>query len=941
MGIFSSMKTNRMAIYLLLFIPVLAWSTGEYEGRPLPTDAKIAVEELDNGLTYYIRENAEPRNRAHLRLVVNAGSILEDPSQLGLAHMAEHMAFNGTEKYKESEIVDYLESIGMRFGPEINAYTSFDETVYMLQVPTDEPDKLERGFDILSQWAFSVSFDHEEIDKERNVIVEEWRTGLGAQDRLQKKQYPVLFNASRYAERLPIGDISIIETFEYDEIKRFYREWYRPEHMAVIAVGDFDSSRIEKLISKYFAHVPAASVDRPRKFYTVPDHDRTLYAVASDPEQPYTQVAIYNKGEASALDTYEDYRKLLVHQLYSRMINARFSEAARSPDAPFLAAGSGRTNLVRSKGVNYLFAVAEGNQVGQALEAIIVEARRALEYGFTSGELDRAKRESLRRIERAYAERDNAKSESFMQEYTRHFLTGEATPGIEHEYELYRQYIPEIELSDVNAVAKSYLQDRNRVIVVSAVEKQGLARVGEADLRVALERAEQMTVHRYVDSTAEAPLISELPAPGGVIDRTYHDVVDVTEWVLSNGARVFLKPTDFKNDEIRFHAFSPGGTSLYDRSDFFSATYTTALVDESGIGGLSAVDLTKSLTGKTVSVSPYVDTIEEGLRGMSSTGDIETLFQLVYAYFTAPREDRQAFDTLIRTLETLVQNRESQPSRVLSDRLGEIMSTGHYTSRPLSGETIQEIDFERAMEIFSERFADASDYTFAFVGNIEPDDLEPYLEAYVAALPSSGRTELWRDRGIERPVGTVVETIRAGVEPQSQVVIVFHGDYEWSRQNNHLLLSLADTLRIRLREVLREEESGTYGVGVGARFSRYPKERYSVQIFFGTGPERAEELARLAMEVVDEVKMGLHEEIYLTKVKETQREGFELDIRENRYWLSSLKNAVVHGRELSTILTYPDMIADLEAEEIAEAARMYLDTGRYVRVILYPKETVE
>ena len=927
----------RTAILLLLILPVIAWSEGEYEKVLLPTDPKVTIGEFDNGLTYYIRENTEPENRAFLRLVVNAGSALEDNDQLGLAHMAEHMAFNGTEKYAESEIVDYLESIGMRFGPEVNAYTSFDETVYMLQVPADDTVKLERGFDILSQWAFHISFDNEEIDKERGVIVEEWRTGLGAQDRLREKQFPVLFRDSRYSDRLPIGDMDIIQSFEYDSIKRFYRDWYRPEHMAVIAVGDFETAAIIRLIDNYFGNETSDTAGPKRVTYTVPDHDETLYAVASDPELPYTQISIYNKASVAALETEDDYRELLVHQLFSYMVNSRFSETSRESNPPFLAAGSGRTNLVRTKGISYLAAAVEGNNVAPALRALIEEARRVQEFGFTKSELDRARLESLRRIERAYTERDNAESDSYMQEYTRHFLEAEAAPGIENEYELYNRFIPEITVAAVNAVADSYLADSNRVIVVSAVEKDGLEPVDEAELSAALEETEREIVTAYVDEVSDLPLLADMPTKGDISSRTYHEDVDVTEWGLSNGARVFLKPTDFKNDEIRFTVFSHGGTSLYDETDYLSATYAASLVMESGLGEFSATALQKKLAGQTVSVSPFVSSTEEGLRGMSSVGDAETLFQLMYGYFTSPREDREAYTNLIRSLETVAQNRESQPGRVFSERIQELLSSGHYTSEPLTVERIARIDFDKAMEIYSERFADAGDFTFVFVGNITPAALEPFLEDYIAALPSSGQTETWRDLGIERPLGVVEDEVQAGIEPQRQVVIIFHGEYQWSRTNNHMLLSLADALRIRLREVLRENESGTYGVGVRPGYSRYPRERYTMQIYFGASPERAEDLADLAMATISEFREHAPEEAYLTKVKATQQESFELDIKENNYWVNGIKNALVHGRELSSILTYPELIDALEAEDISDTARRYLDEGRYIRVILYPE----
>ena len=926
--------TGFVILLSLAALPLL--SEGQWEENILPMDPNAAVGTLENGVTYYIRENGDPANRAYLRLVVNAGSILEDDDQLGLAHLVEHMAFNGTEKYAESEIVDYLESIGMRFGPEINAYTSFDETVYMLQVPSDEPEKLERGFDILSQWAFHVSFDAEEVDKERGVIVEEWRTGLGAQDRLRQQQFPVLFKGSRYANRLPIGDMEIIRSFPHEVIKRYYEDWYRPELMAVVAVGDFEAENIYKLIEQFFGNEPATQNGRIRETYQVPDHQDTLFAIGSDPELGYTQVSIYNKAEVSTLSTEEDYRGMLVHRLYSRMINSRFSERAQGADPPFLAAGSGRQSLVRTKGINYLSAVVTGNDVKRGLESLIKEAKGVNQHGFTKSEFERARKEVMRGIEQAYTERENAKSNAFMEEYTRHFLNGEAAPGIEYEFALYSRLLPTITLTEVNAISGDYLKSANRAILVSTVAKEGFEPVEEDDLAAALNDAENAAVSAYIDEDSDTPLLPTRPVPGEIVSREYYEEVDITGWTLSNGATVYLKSTDFMSDQLLFSAFSPGGTSLYDESDYPSALYAASLVRDSGFGGHSAVALEKKLAGKRVTVIPYIDPIEEGLRGRSSLDDVETLFQLIYGYFSFPRTDDQAFANLIRGLKTSVQNRDSQPRRRFTERINELLNSNHYTASPLTVERIDTIDPGRAAEIYAERFLDADDFAFVFAGSIAPDDLEPFLTNYIAALPSSERDETWRDLGVERPFGIVDDSIRAGIEPQSQVAIIFHSDYEWSKANNHRLLSLAESLRIRLREVLREDESGTYGVSVRARFERYPRERYSIQIYFGTSPERAEELSDLAIKVVREHRENPPDTEYITKVKATQQEKYELDIRENSYWVANMKNAILHGRAFSSILSTPEYIAGLDAEDLLSAAGRYLDENRYIRVILYP-----
>ncbi len=934
------MKPRNSVFHRIVLVLTALWCAAPLflGAEVLPVDPQVTVGTLENGLTYYVRENSEPKDRAVLRLVVDVGSLQETEEQLGLAHFTEHMAFNGTEKYAEDEIIEYMESIGMEFGPDVNASTGFDQTVYKLQVPTDTPEPLEKAIEILEQWAFRMTLEGEEIDKERNVIVEEWRYRRGPSARLREQQYPIIFKDSRYAERIPIGEMEVIRSFSYETLRRFYRDWYRPDLMAVIAVGDFDGQRVIDLIRRYFGSAENPNRAPVRTYYEVPDHESTLYAVASDPELQITSVSVYNKAPVGPLNTREEYRKGLVHGLYAEMMNNRFKEIARGDEAPFLTGYAGSGRFVRTKDVYYLSGYVQGNDVAPALEALVTEARRVKTYGFTEGEFKRAKLTILERIDRALAEKDTSESEEFVSEYTRAFLEGEGIPGIEYEHRLYHTFIPEIPLHEVNAVASNYLADQNRVIVVSAIRRDDLPVVSESEVRGAVRTALAKDIEPYVDALSDIPLLAEKPIPGRIVSSEYNDEVAVTAWTLSNGARIYHKQTDFKNDELLFSAYSLGGTSMVPDSEYFSAKYASAVIGESGLAVFSKTELEKKLAGKTVSVSPYVNELEEGLRGSSSIKDAETLFTLIRLYFTSPRHDPVGVEHLRRRLEAQVQNREAQPDQIFFDTYNQILSSYHYRSTPLTEETLGRIDFQESYEVYRERFADPGDFTFFFVGSMSAADLRPLIETYIAGLPSTGTSERWVDRGIEEPTGVLRRTIEIGLEPISKIMLTFHGPYTWNRENNHRLLSLSDTLNIRLREVIREDEGGTYGIGAYPSYSRYPDPHYLVQIYFSTDPARTDELVEKVLGVTRSMQREELDDSYVSRIQETQRQKYAQSLRDNGYWLSVLKHAVFHGRELKSILELPEYIDELSADELRDTARKYLDEDTMVQLILLPEE---
>jgi len=904
----------------------------------LPTDPAVTVGELDNGVRFYIRENPEPQARAELRLAIKAGSVLEDDDQLGLAHFVEHMAFNGTEHFEKQQLVDYMERIGMRFGPDVNAGTSFDYTSYRLQIPTDSAEIVATAFQILEDWAHRVSFDHEEIDKERGVVIEEWRLGQGAAARLQEKQFPILFKGSRYAERLPIGKKEVLESFDYDALKRFYREWYRPDLMAVIAVGDFDAAEIEERIRGHFGRIPAPDDAQPRPQFGVPDHEETLFAIASDPELTFNSVSVYWKQPLDEGNTVADYRRSIVETLYNAMLNQRLFELTQQADPPYLGAFSGQGRFIGAKEVYILGAGVKNNQIERGLKTLLTEAQRADRFGFTASELEREKRELLRNMQRAYDEREKTESADYASEYIRNFLYDEPFPGIEKEYELHQELSPTIRLDEVNRLASEWIVDENRVILVSVPEQEGIEVPTEEALLEVFAEVEDLELEEYEDVASDAPLVAEVPEPAAIVSEDVIEEIGVHRWQLGNGVDVWLKPTDFKDDEILFRALSPGGTSLAADSQHVAASTATSVVTQGGVGEFTLIELQKVLAGKAVRVSPFITNLSEGMSGSVSPADVETLFQLIYLYFTAPREDSTAFASFKTRVQAILENREADPTSAYRDTIQVTMSQHHFRARPLSQELYDEMDLTESFAFYQDRFADASDFSFFFVGAFQIDEMRPLIQRYLGGLPSLNRHETWRDEGIRPPEGVIEKVVYRGIEPKSQTQIIFTGPFEWSRENRYLLASLNQVMRIRLREVLREDMGGTYGVGVGGGGSRDPYPNYEIRITFGADPDRLEELTSTVFQQIDSLKAHGPTTEELEKVKEQQRRSRETDLRENSFWLSQLVSADLYDYDPRIILEFEEFVDGLTIEALQAAAATYFDTDNYVRVSLYPED---
>jgi len=908
---------------------------------PLPMAPQIINGRFDNGLTYYIRKNQKPEKRAELRLVVNAGSVLEANDQQGLAHFLEHMAFNGTAHFKKQEIINFMESSGMRFGSHLNAYTSFDETVYMLTVPTDNDTLIDKAFQVLSDWATGISLEDQEIDKERGVIHEEWRQGRGAEARIRDKEFPIIFSGSKYAERLPIGQVAVVDTFHYETLRKFYRDWYRPDLMAVIAVGDFDENKIISLLDKYFRPIPKLKNAPVRQLSPVPDNSETLFSIQSDPEFTRTVVRVFYKLPLDEEGYIRDYRRSMVENLYNGLLNRRLDELTKTAEPPFLRAFSQKGSLVRTKDCYYIGAIVKDNGAEQGLAALLTEIKRVQQYGFTSSELQRLKTQVMRNMEQAFRERDKFYSGGLADEIIRNYLQKESVPGIEFEYELYKKYLPEISLEEINAQSDKWISDKGRVVLVSSPEKPTVQNPTESELAAIFKSIDQKSVGPYVDQVADRELVEPLPTPGQIVSEVVNDSLGTTELLLSNGIRVIVKPTDFKNDEILLSAYSPGGTSLVPDSNYIAAVTSIPIVNESGLGDFNEIELTKKLSGKVLNVTPTLTELTENISASASPTDLETMFQVIYLYFTASRADSSSYLAYRERLRAMLSNRAADPKTAFSDTVNTTLNQYHFRARPWSLELMNEMELKKSAVIFKERFANASDFTFFLVGNIQVDSIKPLLLRYLASLPNQNRQEQWRDVGIRPPTGIIKKEVHKGLEKQSFVQLTFTGPFEFNRLNRFELMSVGDILRIKLREKIREEKGGTYGVQVEQSTKQYPTPEYRFTIQFGCSPDRVEELIGTIFNEINQLQNEPVSDEDLNKIKEIDLRTYETNLRENKFWLNNLYFYYFNNEDPAQILRYPTVVNSLSKEALQAAAQRYLCAENYIQVVLYPEKVAE
>jgi len=827
----------------------------------------------------------------------------------------------------------------MQFGAHLNAGTSFDETTYQLQIPTDTLAIVDTAFLILEDWAHGLTFDTAEVERERGVVIEEWRGGLGADQRMFDKQLPVLLWGSRYTERLPIGNRQTLETFPREALLRFYRDWYRPDLMGVVVVGDVDVNWIEKLIQERFGGLAGPANPRPRRVFPVPSHADPLVSIATDPEATGSQITIYEKTPASKNVTVADFRAGLLQRIDDALLNLRLFALTKQAVPPFIGAGVGGGNFVRSADVEVVGVSVRDGGVVEGLTAALSEVERVQRFGYTEGELARAREEVLRGFERAWDERERTPSPSYAGAYVDDLLTGEISSGIDHDYALARTLLPTITLAELNASARARRSGESQVVLVNAPESVADSVPDALTLLQAIAVVGDQELAAYEESLDMDPLIDPPPTPGRIVAESADSVRGTTTWTLSNGARVILRPTEFQADEILFRAWSPGGASRVSADAYLNASLAPTLLGLGGIGRFDAVSLQKRLAGKAVSVTPFIGMTQEGLTGGGSPKDLETLLQLVHLSVTSPRADTVAFQGFTANVRASLANRGSDPETAFQDTLQVTLTDHHPFTRPFTADRVGELDLGEAWRSYQDRFRDAGDFTFLFVGRFDPEVLRPLVERYLASLPATGRVETWRDPEIHAPEGVVERIVRRGVEPKSQTQIVFTGSLQYGSAARDDLRWLTQVLELRLRETLREDLGGTYGVNVSASPARVPREEYTFSIDFGSDPARMDQLVGAVFREIEQLQDAGATAEDLAKVREAELRGTEVNLTRNGYWLQQLAHADVTGEPpVLDLEMMRERVEGLTPDRIREAALRYLDRTRYVRVSLVPEK---
>jgi zinc protease len=909
--------------------------------QKMPVDPEVVVGTLPNGLRYYVRANGKPAHQAELRLVVKAGSVLEDDDQQGVAHFVEHMEFEGTEHFPRQSIVDFLSSLGLTIGADANAATSYDDTQYTLRVPTDVPGVLDRALLVLEDWAHGASFDQSGIDHERGIVLSEWRMHLGAGERTRDKIRLVQLEGSRYADRSPIGKPDVIEHVQREQLTRFYHDWYRPDLMAVIVVGDFDRDAVTTMIKKHFSPIAAPSPERPRPSVDVPDHAGTRYAVLTDKETTATEVEITDLRPARNQGSVGGYRDLMLDQLFAQMFGARLEELAQSAQPPFLraAADRGLFQTARTRDEAILQALVSTDGVTRGLDALVTELQRVAQFGFTDSELARAKQMMMLGSERVVTESPDRESASRGDEYTRNFLEDEALPTIWQELAFHRRFVPEITLAEINALTADWFPDQNRLVVVAAPAITGVPVPDQAQLAATVKAASTKKLQRYVDAAANQALMEAPPARGTIVKTTPRPDAGVVEWTLSNGATVVLKPTTLKEDQILFRAFAPGGTSLASDADFIPARVADDVVAAGGVGRFNAVTLEKILSGKAIAVSPFIDEIDEGMRGGSTPQDLETMFQLLYLRFTQPRADPTAFAAMASQAKGLLANQMASPEVVFNQTIEATLSQNNPRREPETPATVDQWNLAKSMAFYKARFADASNFTFVFVGSFTPDQIKPLVETYIASLPATHAHETWRDLGIAPPAGVVEKTIEKGVAPKSEVSIVLTGPFTDDDPHRLALRTMTLVLQSRLLDAIRQELGGTYSITAGLATDRFPRPEYSVRIDWTCDPARTSALVQRVFEEIGFVKATKLSPDQVARIRENLVREFDRNRQDNGYLLNQIARRYEEGdaANVAAVERMPERIAALTGDAIQQAAQSYLNTANYVKVIRMPE----
>mgnify|MGYP000846021838 FL=1 len=936
------MKVFWLSILCLTFSLAFAQLPEQVAGIALPQDPDILSGSLDNGIRYYIMQNPKPANRAELRLFVDAGSILEDEDQKGLAHFTEHMAFNGTQNFGKSEVVDYLASIGMGFANGLNAMTSYDFTMYQLKIPTDNREQLEKGFLILSDMAHQVSFTEEELERERGVIIEEWRMGQGADSRISDAVSKVRFAGSRYAERSPIGTYEVLNNFTRDDILRFYEDWYRPDLQSVLVVGDLPREDALELVERYFGDIPAKENPRPREVFQVPNYPEARAVVATDPEYPYSSISASWSREHSSIQTVGDFFESLKETLFFDMLNFRLEELTNLEDPPFSRAYAYSGSMLKGLSSTELSAITGTGRNSEALRTLLTEAERIRRHGFLPAELDRAKVRVMRNLERSAVQSITRDSGTIVWSMFGSLIHNNANMSAQQEMELASQMLPGIDLKSVNQVIDDLITPENLTISYTSTDKEGMLHPTEADLLAVYSEVMQSEISPYEGIEINEPLMAELPQSGQIIKRKKLPKSGIEVWTLSNGIKIYAKQTDFKQDEVLLSAKSIGGYSRYELDEARAAKILSSYLDQSGLGNFDAIALSHLMAGKIAQANVNINFYDEGFEGQASPKDLETLFQLVHQLGTNPRFDATSLSSFINRTKPMLENRSGNPEYAFFDSLNAYSTNHHPMADMLKAEHFDNLTLELLQNVHQDRFADFSDFVFFIVGNFDTKELEGYVNTYLASLPKARRKDQKVDAGL-RYSDTVKEIrFQKGSSESAHVAHSINGKIKLNDANRVAMSATLMVLNEKLRENIRENLSGVYAIQAWQDYRDFPKEGYSITIYMACDPARVDELNEAIFATVDSLRSGRFDERYVSNAKAVLQKRFEENMMNNRYWLNRMVENTFGRENTDSFLKYPKLYDKIDKKLISKTAQKYLDYQQNkLSLIMTPERTMD
>ncbi len=902
---------------------------------PLTKDVRIGT--LPNGFKYYIRKNSTPEKHGHFRLVLDAGAIQEDDDQNGLAHFTEHMCFNGTKNYPKNELLDVLQKFGIRFGADVNASTGFDRTMYELPIPVSDEKLVKESFKILADWAGNVTMDAKDIDEERGIIISEWRQRMNVFSRMQEKHYPVMFFNSKYAKRNLIGDTAFLSTFKPEQIRRFYDDWYRPNLMALVAVGDFDVDKIEKLTKEYFGGLKNPKNNRTREKFGLTPHKDTKVSIVSDKEMPFEMATIITKLPKHNENTYQGYALTLKKQIYDVILNYRLQEITNGPNPPFIAAGGGSGDFMGNTNAFFGSIRAKNGGLQKAVEGFLTEVARIKQHGINPAELERAKTEYSAMLEDMLSKKNTTKHDSYVNELTSYFADGKSMGGVDFDYEFIKQILAEVTPEEIAAVGNDYLTAENTVITVNLPEKDDASKLQNSDMLTMYNKTMNTQLAAKVETTIDKPLFNKVITNIGKIENeAKNDKLGTETFELSNGAKVILKKTNFKDNEVLFGAYSWGGNSLYSNEDYFSADLATAMVSESGISEFSKTDFDKVLAGKIVGVNPYINDYFEGFSGQSSTKDLEYLFQIVNLFSSDVRMDKDGYNNFVERIKPQLLSKGQTQDDIYRDSVTFILGNHHFRSQPFTMDFLNKANYDRGMQIFKDRFSNLGDFTYVVVGDFDPATVKQYFAKYIGSVPK-GQKENYKDLKTGYPTKASKTMIYKGDDDKAHIRMTMSGNIDATPKNRMLLSAVVDALEIRLIETIREKLSATYSPSLWVQFQNIPTGQYAINIDMVLNPKEVDKVKKAVIDLINSYK-SKPDEVATDKVKKALLNERDINLINNNYWMGSLVAKARNNEDPMGIIESDKVINAMTAKDLQATAKKYINTNKIVEILAMPEK---